>query len=80
MLKQDAANALRRLKKSVNDSLSGFERFLLEEDFYNANFCLQTWRMHSRELDIDDEAEYKALKKRLEDASIDKAVRKAKKN
>ena len=65
-------------EKSVNDSLHCFEVFLLEEDFYNANFCLQTWRMHSKELGTYDQAEYEAFKKQLKDARAAKASRRAK--
>jgi len=65
-------------EKSVNDSLHCFEVFLLEEDFYNANFCLQTWRMHSKELGTYDQAEYEAFKEQLEDARAAKASRRAK--
>ena len=55
-------------EKSVHDSLRCFEEFLLAEDFYNANFCLQTWRMHARELGTYREEKYEALKKKLADA------------
>ena len=65
-------------EKSVNDSLRCFEEFLLEEDFYNANFCLQTWRMHSKELGTYDQAEYEAFIMELEDARAAKASRQAK--
>ena len=65
-------------EKSVNDSLRCFEEFILEEDFYNANFCLQTWRMHSKELGIYDQAEYEASKERLANAKAAKASRQAK--
>jgi len=65
-------------EKSVNDSLRCFEEFLLEEDFYNANFCLQTWRMHSKELGTYDQAEYEVFKKKLADAKAAKAARRAK--
>ena len=65
-------------EKSVNESLRCFEEFLLEEDFYNANFCLQTWRMHSKELGTYDQAEYEVFKKELEDARAAKASRRAK--
>jgi len=120
MLKREAANALRRLKrsmekdafysghvalnvwrstaldagtfdqsqydefknqlyeKSINDSLRCFEEFLLEEDFHNANFCLQTWRMHSKELGTYDQAEYEVFKEKLADAKAAKAARRAK--
>jgi hypothetical protein len=65
-------------EKSVIDSLRCFEEFLLEEDFYNANFCLQTWRMHSKELGTYDQAEYDAFQKKLADARAAKASRQAK--
>ena len=65
-------------EKSVNDSLRCFEEFLLEEDFYNANFCLQTWRMHSKELGTYDQVEYEVFKTELEDARAAKASRQAK--
>ena len=65
-------------EKSVNDSLRCFEEFLLEEDYYNANFCLQTWRMHSKELGTYDQAEYEVFKEKMEDAKAAKASRRAK--
>jgi hypothetical protein len=65
-------------EKSVIESLRCFEEFLLEEDFYNANFCLQTWRMHSKELGTYDQAEYDAFQKKLADARAAKASRQAK--
>ena len=65
-------------EKSVNDSLRCFEDFLFEEDFHNANFCLHTWRMHSKELGTYDQAEYEVFQKRLADARAAKASRKAK--
>ncbi len=65
-------------EKSVNDSLRCIEEFMLEEDFYNANFCLQTWRMHSKEIGTYDQAEYDAFLKQLADAKAAKAARRAK--
>ena len=65
-------------EKSINDSLRCFEGFLLEEDFFNANFCLQTWRMHSKELGTYDQAEYEAFQKKLADAKAANASRRAK--
>ena len=66
-------------EKSVHDSLRCFEEFLLEEDFYNANFCLQTWRMHARELGTYRQEKYEALKKKLADAKASKTPPKTKK-
>ena len=62
-------------EKSINDSLRCFEEFLLEEDLHNANFCLQTWRMHSKELGTYDQDEYEVFKKKLADAKAAKASR-----
>jgi len=61
-------------EKSVNDSLKCFEEFILEENYHDANVCLQTWRMHSKELGTYDQAEYEALKKRLAEARAAKAA------
>jgi hypothetical protein len=60
-------------EKSINESLKCFEEFILEEYYYDANVCLQTWRMHSKELGTYDQTEYEALKKRLTDARTAKA-------
>ena len=63
-------------EKSINDSLKCFDEFILEEDYYDANVCLQTWRMHSKELGVYDQAQYVALKQKLADARTGKAVEK----
>lgn len=63
--------------KSVNDSMKCYEEFILEEDFYNANICLQTWRMHSTELGTYDRTQYEALKEKLKQARVAKAAREA---
>ena len=60
-------------KKSINDSLKCYEEFILDANYHDANICLQTWRMHSKELGTYDQAEYEALKKRLTDAKAAKA-------
>jgi len=68
-------------EKSINDSLKCFEEFIQDDFFYDANVCLQTWRMHSKELGTYDQAEYEAFKKTLTDAKTAKAARsKAAKN
>jgi len=66
------------MMNSVNDSMKCYEEFILEEDFYNANICLQTWRMHSKELGTYDKEEYEALKERLKQARAEKTAREAK--
>lgn len=63
-------------EKSVHDSKLCFEEFILEEDFYNADFCLQTWRMHSKELGTYEQAEYETLKEKLVEAKAAKDSRK----
>ena len=60
-------------EKSINDSLKCFEDFILEKNYYDANVCLQTWRMHSKELGTYDQAGYEVLKKTLTDAKTAKA-------
>jgi len=63
-------------EKSINESLKCFEEFIMEEDYYNANVCLQTWRMHSKELGSYDQAQYEALKKKMTDARSGKVTAK----
>ncbi len=60
-------------EKSINESMSCFEEFILEENYYDANICLQTWRMHAKELGTYEQAEYEDLKKRLTEARTVKA-------
>jgi len=55
-------------EKSIKDSLKCFEEFIQENSFYDANICLQTWRMHSKELGTYDQAQYEAFKKELAEA------------
>jgi hypothetical protein len=59
-------------EKSISDSLKCFEDFILEKNYYDANVCLQTWRMHSKELGTYDQAGYEVLKKTLTDAKTAK--------
>jgi hypothetical protein len=54
-------------EKSVNDSLKCFEYYIEEGSRHDANMCLQTWKMHAKEIDRFDEATYQELVKRLED-------------
>jgi hypothetical protein len=72
---QEQYNEFKRqlYEKSINDSLKCFEEFILQENYYDANICLQVWRMHSKELGTYDQAEYEALKKTLTDARTAKA-------
>ena len=63
-------------EKSINESLRCFEEFIMEEDYYDANVCLQTWRMHSKELGSYNQAQYEALKKKMTDARSGKVTAK----
>ena len=64
-------------EKSISDSLKCYEDFIFEENFYDANICLQVWRMHSKEIGAYDKDKYEALKERLRLGRIEKAARKA---
>jgi hypothetical protein len=67
----------RLYEKSINDSLKCYEDFIFEENFYDANICLQTWRMHCKEIGTYDKDQYEALKERLKQARIKKSAREA---
>ena len=54
-------------ENSVNASLKCFEYFIEEESHHDANMCLQTWKMHAKEIDMFDEPTYQELVKRLND-------------
>jgi hypothetical protein len=62
-------------EKSVNDSRRCFEEFLQEESFYDANICLQIWRLHSKELGIFDQEVYETLMARLTAAKTRNATK-----
>ena len=53
-------------EKSVNDSLKCFEYYIEQGSRHDANMCLQTWKMHAKEIDRFDESTYQELVKRLE--------------
>lgn len=52
-------------EKSVNDSLKCFEYYIEENSHHDASMCLQTWKMHAKELDRFDESTYQEYIKRL---------------
>ena len=54
-------------EKSVNASLKCFDYFIEQKSHHDANMCLQTYKMHSKEIGIFDEPTYQALLKRLND-------------
>jgi hypothetical protein len=52
-------------EKSVNDSLKCFDYYIEQGSRYDANMCLQTWKMHAKEIDQFDESTYQELIERL---------------
>jgi hypothetical protein len=54
-------------EKSVNASLKCFEYFIEQNSHHDANMCLQTWKMHSKEIGLFDEPTYQELVRRLND-------------
>ena len=58
----------RSYKRSVTANRRWFESYLQERNFQNAATCLEFWRLHSHELGVLDEEQYKALKERLQRA------------
>ena len=57
---------LQLYEKSLNDSLKCIEYYVEEgNSYHDANMCLQTWKMHAKEIDRFDEATYQELVKRL---------------
>ena len=53
-------------EKSVNDSLKCFEYYIEQNSPHDAGMCLQTWKMHAKEIDRFDESTYQEFVKRLD--------------
>ncbi len=53
-------------EKSLDDSMRCFEYFIEQNSPHDANMCLQTWKMHAKEIDRFDEPTYQELVKRLD--------------
>ena len=53
-------------EKSVNDSLKCFEYYIEQNSQHDASMCLQTWKMHAKEIDRFDESTYQEFVKRLD--------------
>jgi len=60
-------------EKSINDSLNCFEHFIEQSSPHDANMCLQTWKMHAKEIDRFDDATYQELVKRLDNLKAKKS-------
>ena len=54
-------------EKSVSDSLKCFEYFIEQNGYHDANMCLQTWKIHAKEIDMFDESTYQEFIKQLND-------------
>jgi hypothetical protein len=60
-------------EKSINDSLKCFEYFIEQKSYYDANMCLQTYKMHAKEINRFDDATYEELVKRLDNLKAKKS-------
>jgi hypothetical protein len=60
-------------EKSVDDSLKCFEYFIEQNSPHDANMCLQTWKMHAKEINRFDEPTYQELVKQLDSLKEKKA-------
>ena len=57
---------LQLYEKSLNDSLKCIDYYVEEgNSYHDANMCLQTWKVHAKEIDRFDETTYQELVKRL---------------
>jgi hypothetical protein len=57
---------LQLYEKSLSDSLKCIDYYTeAGNSYHDANMCLQTWKMHAKEIDRFDEATYQELVKRL---------------
>ena len=56
---------LQLYEKSLNDSLKCIEYYIEENSYHDAYMCLQTWKMHAKEIDRFNESTYQELVKRV---------------
>ena len=59
-------------EKSVADSLKCFDYFIEQKNTNDAKMCLQTWKMHAKEIDRFDESTYQEFIKRLNEMKEEK--------
>ena len=64
-------------ENSVNDSLKCFEYFIEQKSPHDANMCLQTWKMHAKEIDRFDEDTYQEYIKRWNEMKKEKKEEKS---
>lgn len=58
---------LQLYEKSLSDSLKCIEYYIEENSHHDANMCLQTWKVHAKEIDRFDESTYQELVKRIKE-------------
>ena len=56
---------LQLYEKSLSDSLKCIDYYIEANSYHDANMCLQTWKMHAKEIDRFDEPTYQELVKRI---------------
>ena len=56
---------LQLYEKSLSDSLKCIDYYIEENRHHDANMCLQTWKVHAKEIDRFDETTYQELVKQL---------------
>ena len=58
---------LQLYEKSLSDSLKCIDWYIAENSHHDANMCLQTWKVHAKEIDRFDESTYQELVKRIKE-------------
>ena len=59
-------------EKSVANSLKCFEYYIEQKNAQDAKMCLQTWKVHAKEIDRFDESAYQEYIKRLNEMKAEK--------
>lgn len=59
-------------EKSVADSLKCFDHYIKQKNAQDAKMCLQTWKMHAKEIEVFDEPTYQKFIKRLNEMMEEK--------
>ena len=59
-------------EKSVADSLKCFDHYIEQKNAQDAKMCLQTWKMHAKEIEVFDEPTYQKFIKRLNEMMEEK--------
>ena len=59
-------------EKSIADSLKCFDYYIEQKNAQDAKMCLQTWKVHAKEIDRFDESTYQEYIKRLNEMKAEK--------